>query len=203
MSPFIQKIEKFSKEICKNIDSFLRKESTENLKNQNQKNISQIYLSNNKEEISKFYSNQKYYKLFHTLNIISFVSFIIIFVLWFFNLFRSRTITETKHLLRLMFFSVALSLITGLINYFILSNLINKISVYIDKITNNGFEIPLKILKEETNTRKNFNINCFIVLASFAPILIYLLILCFSQMEDIKDYEKPKEYIKLFPEISN
>ena len=48
MSPFIQKIEKFSKEICKNIDSFLRKESTENLKNQNQKNISQIYLSNNK-----------------------------------------------------------------------------------------------------------------------------------------------------------
>ena len=89
-----------------------------------------------------------------------------------------------------MFFSVALSLITGLINYFILSNLINKISVYIDKITNIGFEIPLKILKEETNTKKNFNINCFIVLASFAHILIYLLILCFSQMEDIKDYER-------------
>ena len=106
---------------------------------------------------------------------------------------------KKKYFNRIILFALTLSLLTGLINIFILKNLENTISDYIEKINNNGFEIiPHTISKEGDNVSINSYINLFLVSLSFGIILLYLLF-CFNQCKEINNNENPREYRRLLP----
>ena len=203
LEPFNKKIENISEELDIAFDSFLSKEFSENLTNKTEENITQNFLLNTSyyEEVAKFNSSQKFFKIFTTVNIISaFIPIVIlIFIYVKYNSLNERKLTI---FFGLTIVFVMFSIISGLINYFIMDKLYDSLQKFLNGIEEEyELDIPQVIINEKINIQECQVMNMLIIFFSIFYIICLLIGLCVIERNNAIMNRIPKKYKKLLSNV--